>query len=89
MYLAEFYKLMLKDNLMILKRGQETMAITAATEIAVAKGQTTKKQPMAIKKPNRTLTITSTLSLKERKPTSFGRFEFSILLSAIVDSSNF
>ena len=39
-----------------LNRGQETIAITAATDIAVAKGQTTKKQPMAMNEPKRNRT---------------------------------
>ncbi len=39
-----------------LKRGQETIAITAATDIAVAKGQTTKKQLMAMNEPKRNRT---------------------------------
>lgn len=61
----------LQQNFRILRnRGQVTTAITAATEIAVANGQTTNKHPMAINEPNSIRTMISTRSRKDGNRTT-------------------
>ncbi len=48
-----------------LNKGHETIAITAATEIAVAKGQTTNTHPIAMKDPNKNRTTKSARSMND------------------------
>jgi hypothetical protein len=57
--------LLQQTDLIFLNKDQETIAMTAATEIAEANGQTTRKQPIAINEPNNKRTRMSTRSVSD------------------------